>query len=295
MDVAIIVAGNETSLSDGAICRLDKWDGLGLNVITRLSSQGPQQRGDTDRGFKTQPRFVTLVFIVVGVGGAGLLPEEDLDNKRKALLRLVRATNVGCTLKFTKQSGDVKYLDVEYVNSDVSDRFARAKEKVGVTFKASEPDFYLLPGDAVTFGQSGGDDEFVVPIVVPMAVGSDVLSETHNIEYEGSAPTFPSIRITGPIEDALLENLSTGKTIFFEGITIDADDYVDIDLRYGYKQALDQDGDYVQVSEDSDLADFAIVPDPEAPDGINQLKISGTNVTSATQADMSWIVRDEEL
>lgn len=292
MDVSIIVSGNETSLSDGVICRLDKWDGLGLNGIARLSSQGPQQRGDTDRGFRVQARFVTLVFVIVGQRA---IPESDLDEKRGQLLRLVRATGVPPVLKFTKRSGEVKYLAVEFVKHEVNDRFARAREKVGVVFKASEPDFYLLPGEATTFGQSGGSGGFVVPVVVPMAVGSSTLAETKNIEYPGTAPTFPQIRITGPLTDALIQNLTTGELIDFDGVTIAGGDWVDIDLRYGFKQALDQDGVYVQVSEDSDLNTFHLAPDPEAPGGVNTLAISGSGATGATRVDVSWLIRDEML
>lgn len=303
MDVAIVVAGDETSLSDGVIARLDAWDGLGLNVITRLSSQGPQQRGDSDRGFRVQPRFVTLVFKVVGGD------EADLEGRRKALLRLVRATGLGATLLFTKESmvpnpdpsgaeGDVreeKYLDVEFVSHEVSGRFARRKEVVGVVFKASEPDFYKLPGFAVTFGQSGGSGGFTVPMPVPHEVGGSTLGETRLITYTGSAPTFPAIRITGPITDALIEQLTTGEQIFLDGITIDAGEWVDIDLRYGFKRVLDQAGVYVQVSEDSDLATFHLAADPEAAGGVNELMLSGSGTDGGTRADVSWVERDEEL
>lgn len=292
MDLAIIVSGNETSLSDGVLCRLDKWDGLGLNVIARLASQGAQQRGDTDRGFRVQARFVTLVFVIVGQGS---IPEADLDEKRGQLLRLVRATGVPPVLKFTKRSGEVKYLAVEFVKHEVNDRFARAREKVGVVFKASEPDFYLLPGYDATFGQSGGGDGGEIPMEVPWGVGTDVLDETLAVAYGGSAPTFPTIRITGPIEDALFENEAIGEKIDFEGLTIAEGDYVDIDLRYGYKRVLDQDGVYVQASADSDLATFRLAPDPEAPGGVNGLRISGTGVNAVTKVEVSWVERDEEL
>lgn len=302
MDVAILIDGVETSLSDGVICWLDAWEGVGLNTITRLASQGPQQRGDSDRGFRVQPRFVTLVLKVTGTD------EADLDARKAQLFQLVKPDGIARTLVFTKAGvGDessvdidpvedisaddgLRYIDVQYWSHEVSGRFARRHEKVGVIFKASDPDFYG-PSGVATFGQSGGSGGFSVPMPVPHGVGSSTLSETKNVTYAGTAPVFPSVRISGPIDDAVFENLTTGEVIDFTGINIADGDWVEIDLRYGFKRVLDQDDVYVQVSEDSDLATFHLAPDPEAAGGVNVLKISGDNVNTNTRVDVSWITR----
>ena len=289
MDVNLIIAGVSTSLSDGALCWLDAWDGLGLNDPEDLFSQGPQQRGDTDEGYQFPPRIFSLVFKVTRES------EGALDTARETLLRLLKPSKtVAKTFEFTLENGVVRYLEAKMVSTQISDRRGRRHQKIGGTFKANDPDFYGET-EAATFGQSGGSSGFTVPMPVPHEVGTSTLDETLNITYGGTAPTFPVLRITGPITDAVIENLTTGEAISFAGLTIDAGDYCDIDLRYGYKQVLDQDGAYVVVSDDSDLATFHLAPAPEAAGGLNVLKISGTSVTGDTRVDASWVEKFESL
>lgn len=289
MDVTLIISGTRYSLSDGGLCQLDAWEGLGLNTPVDLASQGPQQRGDTDEGYQFNPRFFSLVLKVTRSS------EGELDTARESLLKLLKASSLSKQFEFTLKNGVVRYLDAKYISVEVGERLARRHQKVGATFKANLPDFYSSPGQAVTFGQSGGSAGFVVPVVVPMAVGASTLGETVIIPYVGTAPTFPSIRITGPITDPVFEHVGLGEKIDFTGKTIGAGHYYEIDLRYGFKRVVDDLGVYVSPSSDSDLATLRLAPEPDVTGGLNELKLSGSGVTGATKADVSWINRYESL
>ena len=134
-----------------------------------------------------------------------------------------------------------------------------------------------------------------VPTPIPFTVGTSTIDIDKTIEYPGTWHSFPhKIRITGPIDDAVITNVTTGEKLDFTGDSIAATHYYDIDLRYGYKTVLlDGITDKVaELTDDSDLATWHIAAASNAATTMtNVINVSGSAATSATSVGISYYVR----
>ena len=76
----------------------------------------------------------------------------------------------------------------------------------------------------------------------------------------------------------------------FTGTTISAGSYYDIDTRYGYKTVYSESGvnKISTLLDTSDLATFALQPDPDAADGINVISVTGTGTNADTRVDLTF-------
>lgn len=282
--LSAIIDGVETSLDDGSLCLLVGHDGWGMMPVERYTSRGPLQDGDTDIDQQLNAR----------VGALALkLPSTDLDTMytlRQTLVRLFSPANT-IVLKFAMPYGD-RYISCRYLDSMGMAWSPRswAAQNVAVQLRAANPLFYDLSAAALTFGNSGGGGG-VIPLPVPTPIGTSVLDETVAVNYAGNWGSYPSlIRITGPITDAVIENLTLGLKLDFGGNTIADGHYIDIDLRYGVKSVL-YDGITRRVdwlSTDSDLSTWRIGAAPEAPGGVNSLQVTGTGVNGNTKIQISY-------
>jgi hypothetical protein len=114
-----------------------------------------------------------------------------------------------------------------------------------------------------------------------------------NITYLGTWLTYPTIIITGPLNDAVITNQETGEKIQLD-YNIPAGRIVTIDLAYGVKTIKDDLGVNLigVLSADSDLATFHIAPDPEVANGLNHISITGTGESiGTTQIEIQFYTR----
>ena len=93
----------------------------------------------------------------------------------------------------------------------------------------------------------------------------------------GNWPTFPIIRVNGPMKDTDITNNTTGQRIKIFG-TIAAGAWYDIDLSYGKKTVVDNFGAnrISDVLASSSLATWSLVP------GSNTIAITSTIATAAS-------------
>lgn len=291
MELSVIRGGLETSVSDGNPFWLVEQDGLGMAELHRLNERGPLQHGDSDLGYRLDPRFVTLV-----VGVLAETPGEVWD-LRKQLLDCFRPGAGALILKCTLENGDVRQLDGFYYSGltmPTSDREGAIYQKAGMVVKAPDPTLYDPSAHSEVFELGGGTDVLEVPMEVPMVVGASTIDAAKSIYYAGTAESLPFlIRITGPIDDCVITNETTGEKLDFTGAAIDPGDYYDIDLRYGYKQVVDSTGasKLAELTTDSDLATWHFAPEPEAPDGLNNIRVQGSNVDPSTRIAISFFDR----
>jgi hypothetical protein len=163
-----------------------------------------------------------------------------------------------------------------------------------VVLKADDPTMYDPDGESVTFALGGGGGAWEFPWVIPWEVGASTIDLSQNLVYAGDVASLPSIiRITGPITDAIITNNSTGEKLDFDGTTIAGGDYYDIDLRYGYKTVVDNDGvnKITDLTADSDLSTWHIAAEDEVPDGINSIRVQGTAITESTKVEINYYNR----
>jgi len=287
LGLVVVLTGADASLSDGTLCTLEAHDGLGGAPLSRLRERGPMQHGQTDVGYRLDPRIFGLRF---GVHGSS---RSNLDTRRASLLGyLTPARDI--TLEFTTDAGDDRRIDCHAIGAPMGHDAAMHWEglPVAVQFRAADPTFYnpTEKNQAFSIVVTG----LAVPMPVPCDVGPDTLDKTVTISYGGSLWSYPhKIRIEGPITDPVITNNSTGDKLDFTGTSIGSGNYYDIDCRYGYKTVEDDGGTdrRYQLTDDSDLATFHLGADPEVADGDNEVNGAGTEVDSNTEVTIYWYER----
>lgn len=291
MDLTAIIGVLTYDLADGSVYRLVVHDGLGMSALHRLTERGPQQHGESDVGFRLDPRFFTLVWEVEGSD------RSDLDDRRDHLLRVLKPMDDAVTLRFTLDNGDVRQIDANVLGApmthDAGERYAALR--IGAQFSAPDPTFYHPTEENVIFALGGGSGTGTeVPLPVPLPVGVSSLDQTRTIAYSGSFRTYPIIKIVGPVTDCIVTNQLTDEKLDFTGTTIAAGDYYEIDCRYGYKTVVDSGGtnQIPDLTIDSDLVTFHI----EAPEGAeavrnNSIRVEGESITAATEVYVRYKLR----
>ena len=285
-----IVAGVTYSLDDETITRLLGHDGLGMSPLHRLSERGPLQNGDTDRGFRLDPRVVLLT---LGIHGSDM---DDLYAKRSTLTDIFKPRTVAGKLRFERGT-TVRDLDCHLIEGDglrFSDNDRQYLwQRCVVALKASDPTWYDPAGASSLFNLGAGSDTLEVPMTIPMTVGVSTLDTSKTIVYPGTAKVFPRIRITGPVTNCIITHQQMDWKLDFTGTTIGSGEYFDIDLRYGRKTVIDQAGanQISTLTNDSDLAEYSLLPDPDVGGGNNTIGVTGASIDPSTEISLTYFVR----
>lgn len=283
--------GVETQLDDGELCILMSSDGMGLMPFRRISDRGPLQHGDTDRGFRYDPRMITLVLQIFGD------TEADMWAKRTELLALFSPTSTKGIFqwKFGTSIRQIEAVPLDGLSFSSKDR-SGFSQKSAIVLKCNDPAWYDPDPKTVELAASGGGGATggAIPMDIPTDIGSSGVNATVTINYTGNVDSFPNlIRITGPIDDPIITNLVTNEKLDFSGTTIAAGDYYDIDLRFGYKTVTSKTG--VNKNSDltsaSDLTTFRIIAAPEAPAGANSIQVTGSAVDADTRVYITYYDR----
>ena len=288
---------------------LGRWllsqSGWGTPPIDYITQRGPFQHGSTVRDFFLRPRVIQMLV------RQQFCDRDDLWAGRARLLDAVRpnrqtvatATTPG-TLRRLLSDGSLRDLSVfitqgprfeprvlgrwdEFAFEEVL-RFVahdpvvfdpdRVDTTIGKTDTLNE-----LPFPIVFPGVFGTAADLTYPITFPITFGADNIDDTINLTYSGTWETFPIIVVTGPLDNFKLVNNTTGEKI---AVTFDipAGDSLTIDLSYGAKTIVDAAGvnRIGTLTSDSDLATWHLAPNPEAPDGVNNLTMTGQNQIPGT-------------
>lgn len=144
------------------------------------------------------------------------------------------------------------------------------------------------PWTTVRFNIAVPDAEMDIPLAIPWNVGGTALSAYQTVNYPGTAPSYPKIKVTGPITNFILTNETTGEKLDLTGATIAAGDYYIIDMHRSVKICVDSSGvdRSGELSVDSDLATFRLTP------GANLFHLLGSNITNATAVQLEYVVRE---
>jgi hypothetical protein len=213
-------------------------------------------------------------------------------DKRRRLMNQFRPRNDTSKLRFTLPDGSVRQIDVTY-SGDLSLPSADKKgllHKAVVSVRASDPTFYDPVAKNVNFQISVAGGNLDVPLDVPMYVGASTLDQTTQVAYGGDWKASPLITVFGPVTDLLIENLTTGERLDFAGLELSAGETLIIDTSYARASVVDGDGNTLlsHLSDDSDLTTFHLAPDPDALDGVNDVRVSGSAATEQTQIYLSY-------
>lgn len=300
--VSLIVASTATTIGGGpqplltdadGVARATVWleadDGTGMAPSRRLLERGPLQDGVTDRGFRLDPRDLSLVL------GIQATTMADLWDARDALHRLLKPRSALLSLRYDLENGQARQIDgalTKGLQASSKDRKGYTM-RLALTLSCPDPVWYDPTPVALTFGASGGATGMAVPWAIPWKLGATNIAQSRSILYAGSWLSFPTVTIVGPITSPVITNAITGDKLDFTGTTIAGGASYTIDCRYGQKTVVDSAGanQIAKLTSDSDLSTFCLLPDPDAPGGANTLSVSGTGVSSATQVYLTYSTR----
>lgn len=283
-----IVSGIEYQLNDFQYAKMLEHEGFGLPAIRRLEERGPLQQGVTDRGFRYEPRTIILT---LAVSGDSL---DDYYAKRHVLTDAFKARNRSGRLRFS-YGAVVREIRGNAIGDSLQFSGGRdyKTQRAVVAIRCPDPTWYDPTGVSIDFNLGIGGETLEVPMDVPMPVGVSTLDDSQAVVYPGTAETFPTIRITGPIEDCAITHEQTGLKLDFDGVTIPGGEWIEVDTRYGRKTVIDQDGNnrIADLTPDSDLALFSILPDPDMIGGSQSFRVTGLAVDVSTNISLSYLVR----
>lgn len=288
-----IVAGVETDISDAVRYIHIGNDNFGMVPLERLNEKGPLQHGDTDIGFRLQPRTIQLVLNLLADDTGN--DSTDYWLAREEILNLFKPRNDPIKLKFVYPLG-TRQIDCHYVGGmtfSSQDRQANIGQRLGITLKANDPRFYDPTSVSVPFGLSYSASAFSIPLSIPLGIGASTLDQSVSVTYDGSFLEYPIIVIYGPVTNLVISNDTTDEILDFTGSTIANGDVYTIDTRYGYKTVKDA-SNVNQISKlttGSDLSTFHLESDPDAPGGINTISVTGTSVSAVTAIYLQYNAR----
>lgn len=264
-----VVNGETFELSDRNPFDVISVTGVGIAPTRRLTQRGPLQHGETDIGFRLDPRNVSLVLAIVGVDRAAA------DTARGTLAYIFGARqSEPVLLRCTRDDGSVRQLDcraVGIVDTPITDEERIWNfQRVGVQLMASDPNWYDPQTNLPSVLRNTG--AWTVPLEVPLDIDATTEIDTPEvIYYNGTFDEYPILYLYGAMQDPVIENETTGDVLDLTGATIADGDWYEIDLRYGYKTVVDNDGvnKIAELTATSDLATFRLASILETSDGVN--------------------------
>lgn len=252
--------------------------GFGLAPLHRITTRGPLQHGDSDIDFRLDPRILQIPLVVKN--DSALLPKTSHYGIRNALLQIFNPTTPGTLrVRYATWTGslgtdspvnfliDVKVLGGLSFDVDPTSYHVRTV----VQLRAEDPTWYA--------GNATGN-----PTIATYLNAN--INGTQAITADGNWPTFPVIRVNGPITNPSITNSTTGEVIAITA-TIGSGAYFDIDLSYGAKTVYDNLGAnrISTVSAASDLATWSLMP------GSNTIAVTGSSVGASNNVTFTYYNR----
>lgn len=272
------------------IAELIEFDGFGMSPNHLITERGPLQHGELYRDIRLDMRVIRLVF---GISGASW---DNLFYKRQQLLNIFRprVVELPVQVRFTVDAQDegsnqdyqidTYFLgDMSLPSRDIEGFY----QKVVISLIAPNPTFYYPEQANTIFGITVGGQSFNVPSAVPLGVGASTIDDTRAITNRGNWITYPVITILGPVQNPIIENITTDEQLDFTGLTLGSTEERVIDCNYGQKTVVDEDGvnQIADLTAASDLATFHLEP------GDNSIKVSGTNGDASTEVYIRFYER----
>lgn len=114
-----------------------------------------------------------------------------------------------------------------------------------------------------------------------------------DVVYAGDIDSYPIFTITGPVNDPVITNTTTGDVLDFTGGTVGSADIWTVDLRYGRKSAVNAAGSSVAsfLSDASDLSTFRLVANPLAAGGTNTITVASSDAGTAGLVTLAYYNR----
>jgi hypothetical protein len=262
---------------------------FGMAPSHRITQRGPFQEGDSDIDFRLDPRIMSLPIVV---------PTNSIDDHftfRNKLLDIFKPGNDTSVLQvdfLNDGSAETRYIDVKILSSLTLDTDSKDFNIRGVIqLRADDPTWYDNNAyeTPLTSPILGTPTPYPKPYEVPYgSAGIGGITTVNNI---GTWINYPVLTAVGPLTDLTITD-GLGHVISFD-TPIPAGTYVSINLKYGAKTVIDQDGvnrfEWLDIN--SDLINWAIYPSPYVVGGSNTISVSATGTDGASSVTMNWTPR----
>lgn len=150
------IQGSTTvSLTDGNPFSLLSARGMGGAPVRRVTQQGPAQDGDTDKGYRLQPREIELAI------GFKASTDAALDAHRDTLMGVFRPlTGTPVNLRATRDDDEIRQIDCHTIGEIRIDLLPEHRpghyHRATVRLRAPDPAYYeLAPGTVTVTGTVG--------------------------------------------------------------------------------------------------------------------------------------------
>lgn len=265
--------GLERIFPDGDI-HLRAYGSFGAPPTNFITRQGYRQNGSTEVDYVLGVRSIDIEFYHETITDRATywLKRAEIhelfrpNRNGQLLITLITPGNVkrsvyaraspGFTLPPSAPDGSIWNID-EVINFTVFDP---------IWFDPTTVEFDL---SSVTFS------DLVFPITFPIIFAPSGVQFTQTITYDGSWKSYPVITLTGPYDSVLIENSTTGVQIQLN-IAIGPGEVRIINLMPGSQSIVDGSGTnkFSDLSPLSNLVDFNLRPDPEAPGGVQSFVVT---------------------
>jgi hypothetical protein len=302
------IAGQTYNLNDGARIRLEVFD-LAMPAAVRITQRAPAQNGRSNLSGLTRERYVDLSWTLQGID----LPDYyALRIKIQEIFRM--RENVPVTLTFILPNGAIRSLDVYLDGMLLFDDRSHTMTRVSGTFVADDPRLYDPNLRQILFALLKGSGGLPIPFTIPVPIGGSALDNIVEFTYANgdrlASSEFPLIIVNGPIDNPVVENLTTQEKIDLSangGLVLNEGEFVVIDLsgfpRRDSKTIRNQDGDSVTqfLSTDSDLNGFhfswagELLPNGTYSTGLNRVRAFGSGINLNTSINFRYYDRYEGI
>lgn len=274
------------------------FEGQGDSPHHFITQRGPYQHGITILDERLDPRVITYLHHRSACNRQGYWDARaELIDYCRPNRQVPNTPFKLSTLRKVFPNGTMRDIDVviqsgPYGNPRTLDKWRETRWSETLKWLAPDPTFYD-PTQVVLTLDIELCNNLVFPFEFPFEFCGESLVQTDTIVYGGTWLTNPIIQFTGPWDKgAYIRNLTTMRLLQFTR-EIPAGTVVTIDTRYGYKSVKDQLGQSWRgaLTSDSDL-NFALLPNPSAPGGINSISAGGTGgVVGLSKIDLIYMTR----
>lgn len=272
-------AGTRYSLWGGSPAHFVLMDGAGMAPVRRISQGSPLQHGVTDRGFRLQPRVMTLVLQTEGQN------ELQADSMREKLAYIFGPTNNQLALCCTRLDGTKRQIDVVVdgtLDFPMSKRLGAGQE-ITVPLLAQDPTWY-------------DPTQQVNTVAMPTSALVNVSPSAVGTTWED----WPVMTIVGPATGLTIQHFYSGDNLIFS-TPIPAGETFIIDTRPGQKRIYrSSDGarrdSYVTPATLTNLGTLRMFSEKwlkilNAAATTNTITAQATGTTGATSFSVSWYKR----
>ena len=229
----------------------------------------------------TPAREVQIGIKIAGLGGDTAAQWTAFNRAMARACSAYKAAGKLGALEIAEEGGVTLRLDCWMVEWPDPERSGPFYGTVAPVFWAPSPWLYD-PTERIETLAVSGDGGIEFAITFPITFDSTALDAYVYPDNQGDVPTWPTIRVNGPGSNIKVDNITTGQVFQLTaggGVTLDAGDYVDIDMENATANWYDLSTTTTTsvLAKMSDASEFWALAR-----GVNQVRVRVTAATSGS-------------